>query len=904
MTDTFRNLDRIESGYTVFERDQVLTPGQLNGVASYLDDQGRLTRLALLGAGIACGLRPTIADNRVNLSHGVGITTDGDVLYMDQDTAYNRYKVYDASAPKYAPFYRGDEMIRAYELVREGDEDSRARALSGFREREGVAPRALAAVLYVESALHDGDLCTGTDCDNRGKDSLHVTKLLLVEPQSAAALLGALATPDAAARTPLDPVVVARPVLQGALASEADIAAIYRKACEAIHRALLRALGAFYAPCKWFLHDIVPSDPAPEWGRSLAAIRDAAPSRGIQYYYDFLKDVAETYNAFLETLFGDTAVCCPNVGAFPKHLVLGSIDPEQHAAVGRTAFYPSPVVSERFEQRGHARFLLRKLDALISTFAVPGGGEIRVTPSAFEDRSLEERAIPFYYVMRQEVPVHLAWSYQRSRRGMERYNYSYNADRYAGAGAALRPLEAQIGAFDFFRIEGHIGRPLIQARDELQGLIRKNSLPFDVVALSLGGQPPVRPPFPWRHPHLYELRDLVRADLAMQLEDAGRFGDAFVGEVKAAVAGNLVTDADNEGTPILRTAEKATTAIASHAKKAFAKIASEAYNPLSDWQDDVARITESAAEMNQDLSPVTKKDFITPLDSLIGGQPARWLSWLDEFIKDAEVQEAKRSELPDFLAEHPGIEHYAGVLRGGTFVLVHDAAGIVVADFMLPYQFPEQRRAEPPKPPKPPKPPLRPDIVFKKPIRIVPFPDRLRMEKIRTDLFTEVKKDIAVQTNYLGAIKDTIGIFAGLKAGDVLQPTGPFVRPGALAADPLVNLSLADMKLKTQLTETLRGERAKPGLDEPTRKKLDTQIANAENELAAAIARSTEVVADRGIDVRPGTDGATVMANAAASLATVKGDAARALVKNRLDKLTNVGSPDFRAAIGNLIRNR
>ena len=79
MTDTFRNLDRIESGYTVFEKDQVLTPGQLNGVSSYLDDQERLSRVALLGVGIGCGLWPLLQGNRVRLSHGVGTTTDGDV---------------------------------------------------------------------------------------------------------------------------------------------------------------------------------------------------------------------------------------------------------------------------------------------------------------------------------------------------------------------------------------------------------------------------------------------------------------------------------------------------------------------------------------------------------------------------------------------------------------------------------------------------------------------------------------------------------------------------------------------------------------------------------------------------------------------------------------------------------
>src|SRR5438445_188794 len=208
-TETSMSLDKIETGFTVFETDQVLTPGQLNSVADYLDDQERLTRVALLGVGIACGLWPSLQAGSVRLSHGVGTTTDGDLLFMPGATVYDRYKPYDSSAPKYPPFYPGGEtMITAYELVLAGESDSRAQPLSGFAAAEGRALESMAAVLYVESYLHDQDLCTATDCDNRGKDWIHATRLLLVDAKSAAALAGALDTPDGAARTALDPVVI------------------------------------------------------------------------------------------------------------------------------------------------------------------------------------------------------------------------------------------------------------------------------------------------------------------------------------------------------------------------------------------------------------------------------------------------------------------------------------------------------------------------------------------------------------------------------------------------------------------------------------------------------------------------------------------------------------------------
>src|SRR5258706_40797 len=278
-TEASMSLDTIETTYTVFETDQVLTADQLNGVADYLDDQQRLTRVALLGVGIACGLWPSLQAGAVRLSCGVGTTTDGDVLYFPGATLYDHYKPYDANTPKYAPFATGDGTIAAFELLtaEQADGDARAEALSGFDAAE--SPRTLAgmvAVLYVESYLHDPDLCTATDCNNRGKNWLHTTRLLLVDAGSAAALAAALDTPDGAAR-PLQPVPVARPVLAGPLATEADLASVYGAAWSAIPKALLHALGRLWAPCRGVLRDIAPTDPGPRWQKTLAVLPDKAP---------------------------------------------------------------------------------------------------------------------------------------------------------------------------------------------------------------------------------------------------------------------------------------------------------------------------------------------------------------------------------------------------------------------------------------------------------------------------------------------------------------------------------------------------------------------------------------------------------------------------------------------------
>ena len=103
MAQVIRSLEEIATVYRIFEKDQVLTHDQLNSIASYFDDQTRLTRVKLIGVGIVCGLRLSIVGGYVKVTRGVGVTTDGDLLSLD-DTLFDRYKVYDDSNPAYHPF--------------------------------------------------------------------------------------------------------------------------------------------------------------------------------------------------------------------------------------------------------------------------------------------------------------------------------------------------------------------------------------------------------------------------------------------------------------------------------------------------------------------------------------------------------------------------------------------------------------------------------------------------------------------------------------------------------------------------------------------------------------------------------------------------------------------------------
>ncbi|HVY04704.1 MAG TPA: hypothetical protein VHB46_01885 [Burkholderiales bacterium] len=905
MTDTLLNLDSVDSGYTVFEKDQVLTPEQLNGLSGYLDDQDRLTRIGLIGVGIACGLWASLEKDGVHLSRGVGTTTDGDLVLLAQAGVYDRFKAYDTTAPKYAPFYRNGNMIAAYELVAAGVEDERALPLARLAD-EDRDPGAMAALLLVESHLHDPDLCAGEDCDNRGMNAMHTLRVLLVDAASAAFLAQRLDTPDRAFRTPLTPVVAQRPVLTGAIDTEAELADLYRKACEGIHADLLVAFDALYAPCRTLVADFAPSDPAPQWRKALEQIRKAAPNRGIQYYYDFLKDLAETHASLLDILAGDDTLCCPDVAAFPKHLVLGALQPALRAAIARTRFYPSPAVSPTQGRRSHARFLFRKIDTLIATFAVPAQpADIRITPSRFEDCNLEGRAIPYYYGAPQNVPpVHLAWSHEMARKGMELYQYSYNAPRYGALGAAANPSVRQVGRFDFFRIEGHLGWDVTKAAATLRAQIRAQNLPVDVETVLIGtdrGRVIFDPPL--RNLDLYRWQHLMKAEVTTKLQDAVDYSRKFTSQVAKAVGDKVIASDDlKESVDIPGYATNQSDAIALNAQKATEKLLKADYDMNSNWQDDVLNVATVAAGLRKKFSPVTKMEFVSPLDNLVA-QPERWLGWVDGLIKDGEDKAADRLMLSNYLAQHPGLEHFGGVMRGGTFVLVYDTSNTVIADFMLPYNCCVTRNEPIKLPPLviPPR-PVKPELDL--PISLVALPDKFRFVQFQDQFKKDINVDLDKYRNYFNVYKDIVGTVGDIKG--TVTTTFPGKDAVAGIDDAVLGNYVAETKGLEDKVDRLNNTLLRTDLKAEDRLSLEKDLDDAQQQLGASVVKTMDHLASTNQDVKAGTQGALVVQATAASLGKVNNVNALADVEKGLNGISGKATTaaDTRSAIGNILAVR
>lgn len=693
MIPIFRSLDQITTGYTVFEPDQVLTHDQLNSLADYADDQTRLTRTLAIGVGVICGLHPSLdGADAVRVTKGSGITTDGDLVYLREDTRYTFFKPYDETYPAYPPLYQGGDvnnpMLSVFELLPEDTDDPLAVPLSTFG---GVSPfglnEAIVAIL-MESYIKDDDICSGTDCDNLGKEAKNRIKIIVVDQDGADALLENVSTACDSFEA-LPRLVVDRPIVTGSITATSQLATIYRTSCVNINTSLQNAVSAIFPACSFFLE----SDPTSGWNTRLTALRNTfgATDVRIQYYYDFLKDIVDTYNEFRDLLYCDNTLCSPEHGLFPKHLLLGDL-----AVAGvdlgeyRTAFYPSPALCCKGRTLEHAKFLLKKIDTMINSFDVnTTTPAIRITPSQFEEYALEERAIPYYYPANATTQIHQRWNFALYWKRMSTSNLGYNAPLYGGP---TTPLRSQIGRYFFFRIEGQIGQPVATATTTIKNMIRANNLPFTVRAIHIGSTRTgvtVKPAI--RYNDLHRMHYVMRQDLVMQLDDLTQFSDSFLAKVNAEPT-TASTDNEECNCAPRTFAATANTEVNDRAAQTQAKLDRSYTSYVADtsWQSAMGNTLLSAGTYKANLGAVAKTDFVTPVDTLIASPHINWLPAIDTVIKKKEDAEDDKLLFVNFIDRHPAAEHFAGVVRGGTFILVYDNAGTVVADFMLPYYWEDQ----------------------------------------------------------------------------------------------------------------------------------------------------------------------------------------------------------------------
>lgn len=496
------------NSYPVFQANQVLTAGQLNNLFGYLDEQNRITRVKLIGMGIVCGLElSNPVNNQVVVSRGVGLTSAGYLILLEESTLTHYRSYTPPSPPLYEPFLQ-DNNPEAFYPLWEMLPSSEA-AISSVSALNANFLDDKAVLLYLENPLIDLKDCIVDNCKEKGQEvRLKVVKLLIRKTdlikiiQKLEGLQGTFTETDLENqfRTGFNlPTLFGQrfDVINTQPKSAGDVFhAFARLIDETAVNDLVKAIDFLYHAFAPFLSEgDIDFTPLKD---SMQAARQN-PDLAIQYYYDWLLDLIEAYHELRDKALELLSECSPDMGRFPMHLMLGEAlsDDRSLPTPFRHYFIYSPLFDRGADRFREIRLLYARLGRLIKYFdrslvtlsnSDKDIERIRITPSRYGADPLSEKAIPFHYVNNEQIPLFRFWSYFKTKRGRSRQNLSYHADQYADLIAIKQPLRFNLEPCNFFRIAGHIGLPYNWAVKQINDQISYYRLPFKVVALATGNE--------------------------------------------------------------------------------------------------------------------------------------------------------------------------------------------------------------------------------------------------------------------------------------------------------------------------------------------------------------------------------------------------------------------------------
>ncbi|RDE24686.1 hypothetical protein DV711_03595 [Motiliproteus coralliicola] len=835
MTSLHNSLAKISQQYTVFVKDQVLTEQQLNSISDYLDDQVRLSRTALTGVGIILGLKVSRTDTALQLSKGLGITADGDLLVNYQPQRFDRFKEYPLQAPKYPPFGTEDGRIPLMQLIPEGEADTDTDIDAEAKPIDELDSSGLVFVLLAEAYIEDKDICTGTNCDNGSRTYTSRPRLLATHAEFAQQLLGSTPTRQSLELT-LEKLQRRYPeavTLSPGINTQSEWFKQLRSACDSAFTQLHGDLTSFGQLIQPLLQAHIESDSegssSSGWATRLAAIhnRSRTETSRLLYYYEFLGDLAQGWNELLDSLAELQPHYLMTASDAAKHLLLGGVA----GTAPRQGFYPSPARADNSLTR--VRFQLDKLNALLIQFGWSHISALKITPSSSVDPS-----VPGYY----QAALFDHWSFDVSRRGRSRYLLGYQADNNQPLGGAESPLLRRQSEFDYYRIEGVIGKSFSSTESTLRKLIRQHHLPFSVTGTLVEGdfRQVIKPHFRPR----WGLRDfqyLLKQDLTYQLQDVSQFSSQFKNAVIREADDNRIRDGDIADIKLqvsTRDADinrGALSAISLLQKPALSADEQQSFNA------EIGQVIKTAGLFKNDVAKVSNTHFPTSFDQLIVNRSPIWVDWIDRINKEQDKKDTEDHLLPNFINRHPGLEVAAGVPRGGTFVLLYNSGGTIVGSAMLSHYIepaleetarPTLPRLDPPFQAIPiPGIKVMPSLDFEIERKITNFGDNLNKR---------IDEKIQFQSVYSDVFKNSLGIVRDLYAADsgTKLTTTKDRLIGDQLADALANQLVA---LETQIqTYDLKIQQT-DSVEE--RERLQTKKSQAQEQMASSMVELADYTA-------------------------------------------------------------
>ncbi|MBN2635896.1 MAG: PKD domain-containing protein [Prolixibacteraceae bacterium] len=501
-------LTEITTQYHTFVDNQVLTKDQLNEFINYFEDQDRMSRIFLTGTGIVCGfkLNYNAEGKTFIISQGTGITSDGDLLKLQnsidgsilksidlEQIEYSWVKKFEDNFANYRFFKRlvsvggklKEEPLDLWEILPEKTENAKALGTLADLDKKVV-------LLYLENYAKDGDLCTAVDCDNQGIEQVARLRVLLVSQKDADYILGldSMFSEHHKINTVINlPDVAVRRVVLNQIntASYDELKKAYYTALNSDNLVtnLTNGIKSIVADFKKVLGLTISSsnlNVSLSQLQSLAGFSAYNVPFNVQYRYDCIKDIVDTYNEIKQILIDLNKECNPDINAFPKHLLLGSLEEVGNEVQNyRHGYYKSPAISCGKDKIEQCRSLVSKLFKIIAQFKT-SVGEVKITPSN-KLPELSFKSIPFYYSIDETLLE--SWNFDKTQKLKSKTNLGYHRELLSSSPQIQEPLNFNIDDFDFYRIEGHQGKDYKTALEEIDDLKNRYGLAFDVKALSV-----------------------------------------------------------------------------------------------------------------------------------------------------------------------------------------------------------------------------------------------------------------------------------------------------------------------------------------------------------------------------------------------------------------------------------
>ncbi|MCD0480745.1 hypothetical protein LPB90_20065 [Chryseobacterium sp. LC2016-29] len=502
-------LSNIAVQYRKFSKGQYVDYSQFNEFLDFFEDQDRLSRVMLQGVGIVCGLKPKLIYvndtlNKIQLSQGVALTTDGDLLTLNnageiskelyvsdlkkiklENKEYTHFKVYDNFKIRYPAFNTGPtSQIELWELATAEEASLDFQSIDSLSNLEDKY-----LLLYLESDEKEIKPCRGVDCDNHGILQIRNLKVLVTTAEGINHILESdqiqphplfidgIMSAATQERVIVERLILERGVEKQVLSSElkkmyqdvlekngyGDI--VFKKINE-----IAKVMGVSTVDHQSFKNSIEEC---------------LAQKTGFQYAYDVVKDLMDTYSEIIKLLPKAFTKCFPDLVSFPKHVMLGKLISDKQLDFSRHQFYNSPVLDdEKATQR--VKLLINRFKQQAQNFkysdSFENEAQIKITPS-HKLNPLSNKAVPFYYQVTDEFLK--AWNFDKTSNRSFRENLGYDVGLLSSDMHIQDPLNFNIDKNSFYNIEGHQGMLYQEAFEQIKEIRDKYQLGFDIMALSL-----------------------------------------------------------------------------------------------------------------------------------------------------------------------------------------------------------------------------------------------------------------------------------------------------------------------------------------------------------------------------------------------------------------------------------